>query len=141
MPDDHTFATYTTWAQEFTFQVVMIDPCKTSILNDFVVEDMSRSVKQMPSSQKLVKPQDSVSQSYGNLDGFTYCGPREFQITTEPSSIYSNFLNLDSTFDTFTYGSNLQSDVGVYDLKMRVYLLNYPDVELEKTFKVEIIWC
>ena len=31
--------------------------------------------------------------------------------------------------------------MGVYDLKMRVYLLNYPDVELEKTFKVEIIWC
>lgn len=107
VPDDHTFASYTTWAQEFTFEVVMIDPCKTSVLSDFVVEDMSRSVKQMPSSQKLVKPQDSVSQSYGNLDGFTYCGPREFQITTEPSSIYSNFLNLDHTFDTFTYGSNL----------------------------------
>ena len=78
MPDDHTFATYTTWAQEFTFEVVMIDPCKTSVLSDFVIEDMSRSVKQMPSSQKLVKPQDSISQSYGNLDGFTYCGPREF---------------------------------------------------------------
>ena len=95
MPDDHTLASYTTWAQEFSFTIVVIDPCKASSLGDFAVEDMSRSVKQTPNSQALVKPTDTVSLNYGSQDGYAYCGRRVFEITTQPSSIYSNFLSLD----------------------------------------------
>lgn len=141
VPDDQTKSTFTTWAQEFTFQVIMVDPCKTSTLNDFTLLDMSRSVKQMPASQVLEKPQDQVSLAYGNLDGFAYCGDRLFEITTQPVTTYSNFLGFEQLTSTFTYGTNQQADVGIYDLEMRVYLVSYPNVEVRKPFKVEIIWC
>lgn len=82
-----------------------------------------------------------ISRTYNNLDGYTYCGPREFEITNLPTTIYSNFLSFDQATNTFTYGTNLQSDVGVYNLELRAYLVNYPAVELLKPFTVEIIWC
>ena len=141
VPDDHTLASYTTWAQEFSFTIVVIDPCKASSLGDFAVEDMSRSVKQTPNSQALVKPTDTVSLNYGSQDGYAYCGRRVFEITTQPSSIYSNFLSLDQSRSTLTYGTNQQSDAGIYELEMRVYLLDYPNVEIRKKFQVEIVVC
>lgn len=102
---------------------------------------MHRSVKQTPAWQKLLDPTDSVSRNYGNQDGFQYCGLREFEIKTLPTTYYSNFLNLDPATNTLTYGTQSQADVGVYDLEIRAYLVDYPNVELVKPFRVEIIWC
>ena len=138
VPTDYTKTVFTTWEQTYTFNIIMIDPCKTSTIDDFVILDMTRSVKEGTNTQTIVDPTDLVSRTYGTMDGYDYCGPREFEITTLP---YSNFLSFDPTTNTYTYGSNFQSDVGVYNLKMRAYLVNYPNVELFKPFKVEIVWC
>lgn len=35
VPDDYTKTTFTTWHQEYTFDIIMIDPCKSSVLDDF----------------------------------------------------------------------------------------------------------
>ena len=46
VPDDYTQTTFTTWFQEYTFDIVLIDPCETSTIDDFALADMERSVKQ-----------------------------------------------------------------------------------------------
>ena len=119
----------------------MVDPCKTSTLDDFIVDPMAKSVKSGLDTQTIIDPTDLVSRTYGNLDGYSYCGPRNFEIATLPTTTYSAFLSFDDATNTYTFGTNDQADVGVYDLDMRAYLVNYPNVELVKTFRVEIIWC
>lgn len=119
----------------------MVDPCKTSKLDDFTVSDMLVSVKGAFDVQTLVDPTDLVSRTYGNLDGNSYCGAREFEISVLPASIYSNFLGYEPGFNTLTLGTNDDADVNVYELDLRAYLVNYPEVELIKRFRVEVFWC
>ena len=45
VPTDYTKTVFTTWYKEYTFDIVMIDPCKTSTIDDFTVPDMAVSVK------------------------------------------------------------------------------------------------
>ena len=85
---------------------MLIDPYDTSTIDDFVLDDMERSVKQLPASQTIIDPTDEISRTYGNLDGYAYSGPREFEITDLPTTIYSNFLSFDQATNTFTYGTN-----------------------------------
>ena len=85
----------------------MVDPCKTSTLDDFTVLDMERSVKSGFNTQTIIDPTDLVSRTYGNLDGYSYCGLRDFEIVTLPVTTYSNFLGFDASSNTFTYGTDL----------------------------------
>ena len=89
---------------------------------------MKRSVKQGLENQVISYPTDLISRTYGTWNGYAYCGPRKFEITTLPTSTYSNVLSFDQATNTFTYGSNLQTDVKLYKLQIRAYLVNYPDV-------------
>ena len=84
----------------------MVDPCKTSTIDDFQILDMEKSVKGGIGTQELIDPTDLVSRTYGNLDGYSYCGPREFEIKTLPTTVYENFLSFDQSTNTFTYGTN-----------------------------------
>ena len=84
VPDDYTKTTFTAWEDEFEFEIITMDPCKTSVLDDFIVENMQISVKGGIKTQKILDPTDLVSRSYFNLDGFSYCGAREFEIVTQP---------------------------------------------------------
>ena len=41
VPTDYTKTTFTTWEQTYTFDIIMIDPCKTSTLDDYTIDYMA----------------------------------------------------------------------------------------------------
>ena len=86
-------------------------------------------------------PTDSISREYGTKDGYAYCGPRLFEISTLPNTSYATFIRFDLATNTFTYGSDLQSDIGIHSLEMRVFLVKYPNIERFKRFNVQIDLC
>ena len=55
-----------------------------------------------PEIQTFPQVEDDVSQTYGNQDGFTFCGARDFTIITD-STVYSSWGTL--TGDTFSVES------------------------------------
>lgn len=140
VPTDYTKTTFTTWEDSYTFDIIMIDPCKTSTLDPFTILPMENSVKAGLDTQTITDPTDVVSRTYGTQDGYAYCGPRAFEIVTLAST-YANVLSFDPATNTFTFGTNNQADVGVYNLEMRSYLVNYPTVELVQPFVLDINWC
>ena len=46
VPTDYTKTKFTTWFKSYTFNITMIDPCKTTTIDYYNVTDMKRSVKQ-----------------------------------------------------------------------------------------------
>ena len=72
----------------------MIDPCEASIMGSFSIANMQRVVFEAGMSQKLLDSKDTVSATYGNKDGLTYCGPRLIELTTSPI-VFQNFLSFD----------------------------------------------
>ena len=74
---------------------------------------------------------DIVSKTYGNQDGLTYCGPRIFELTTGPTSLYSSFLTLDQASNVLTVQTDDDNDIGVHHIDARVSLVNYPGVFVE----------
>ena len=67
---------------------------------------------------------DSVSEAVGNSDGFTYCGAREYAITTTPSSYYTKVLSFDTSTNVFTLGlpATALTDIGSYTIEITVKL-------------------
>lgn len=62
---DHTKNTNLTVSTPVNFNIEIIDPCPDTILNDLVINDMERAVKQPGISQKVFEPKDSVSNNFG----------------------------------------------------------------------------
>ena len=106
---------------DYVFLIEMIDPCYASVMDPFLIIDMQRSVKQTGVTQSLLDVQDLVSKTYGNQDGLAYCGPRVFELTTDPT-LYSNFLSLDQTTNVLTVQTNDDNDVGVHLIDVKVSL-------------------
>ena len=72
----------------------------------------------------------------GLADGYSECGDREYSITTIPSSIYSNFLEIDSATKTLTHGlvGTTYGDEGSYIIEVTVALTDYPTKTSSTTF-------
>ena len=62
------------------------------------------------------------------------------ELTTDPD-IYNGFLNFDPLVNEIVVVTNDPAHVGLYDIEVRVYLKDYPDVEAFQTFCVEIDHC
>ena len=110
-------------------------------MDPLIIDDMKRAVKQSQTSQSLRDVADIVSKTYGNQDGFTYCGPRIFELTTDPTSLYSSFLTLDQASNVLNVQTDDDSDIGTHRIGARVSLVNYPGVFAEVQFTVEVIYC
>jgi len=86
---------------------------------------------------------DTVSLLAGNLDGFTYCGAREYAITNSPSSYYTAVLGLDTSTNILTLGlpATAVTDIGSYMIVIMVKLKDYPTITETTTFLVHVIDC
>lgn len=65
---------------------------------------------------------DSVSMVYGNGDGFTYCGPRTYEILSPDSHPYLGIIS-----DQLILGSSNPADAtGPHSILFKASLVNYP---------------
>ena len=141
IPDDYSQTTFTTLFQEYDFIIRMVDPCPTAVFDLFEIQDMTRSVFQVELFQTLNPIADNISQTYGDQSGLTFCGLRTFEITTTPIAYYSSYLSFDGTSETLRVQTDLFSDIGIYDIEMKVSLVDYPTVFSLATFQVIIGDC
>lgn len=100
-PLDYTKKDNLIVANEFTFEVEMINPCYDSKMATLLIDEMDFSFKSSPKLQQIKNVQDQISQKYGAKDGLTFCGPRYFELIDDPST-YENFLTLDKKSNMLT---------------------------------------
>ena len=115
------------FVSEYIFQIEMIDPCFASVMDPLLIDDMQRAVKQAGTTQSLLDVQDLVSRTFGNQDGLTYCGPRVFELTTDPT-LYSPFLSFDTTTNLLNVQTDDDNDIGIHLIDAKVSLQHYPAI-------------
>lgn len=54
---------------------------------------------------------------------------------------YSSYLSFDTFNETLRAQTDLFTDIGIYDLEMKVFLIDYPSVSSLATFQVIIGDC
>ena len=135
--DDPFLNTFSEISHEYDFTVEVLDPCEASEIVDFKVNDMHRFVGQSPIAQSLPVVQDTVSQSYGSMDGETFCGERKYEVVEE----LPVFLEFDQVEKKLTLTPGSESESGEYTLTLKAYLYFFPQVQMSKTFKVVIEQC
>lgn len=71
--------------------VIVVDLCNTTSLLSWPTNITTTTVNlNLPNSlfiSLLAEPKDSASSTYGNADGYTFCGLRELVITNASSGI------------------------------------------------------
>ena len=91
-------------SESFPFSIVVTDPCASTSMSVAPLGDMLAYVNSTAVTQTVLAT-DSVSETNGNLDGVSFCGPRAYSIS--PSS--PSFLGLSG--DTLTLLSTNPVDV------------------------------
>ena len=67
--------------QLLSFEVV--NPCPTSTLDEVSLPETEYELKVGKSlSLGLLKPKDSASKAYGEMNGYSFCGPRSIKFTS-----------------------------------------------------------
>ena len=69
----------------------------------------------------------------------TYCGERAFELILPEGT--SSFLSFDEDTKTLHLQSNNESDVDHYQIALRIYLTEYPEVEKTSLFTISILIC
>ena len=80
-PDDYLTQTFTDKSVTYTFDIVMVDPCASTVIDAYAIADMSTAAFGTPDIQTLAIPLDSVGKLYGDKSGRTYCGGKTVTIT------------------------------------------------------------
>jgi len=77
------------------------------------------------------------------LDGYTYCGAREYYISTTPSSYYVKVLSLDTFANELILGlpATTLTDVNTYTIQVTVRLASYPTVTKTASFTASVTNC
>ena len=83
-------------------------------------------------------PTDSVSETYGNQDGYTACGKRAIEIVDADN--YAGFLTLDPDTGIVTIDAG-PDDFGEYDIEVQIYLEEYPSQLVTQTITVNVKYC
>ena len=142
IPDDNSGdPTFTVVDASFTFRIEVLNPCLDTRLDAFIIPDMLSSVQGAGATTNLQQllPHDSVSTALGDRSGVTFCGPRQFRIS---STGHENFLTYDELSHSLTLLSRNVDDVGTRDVTMEAYLVDYPTaLPRSSTFKVTIAIC
>jgi len=130
-------------AGTLNFDVTVDISCTSAVFDAFTVNSMTHSALGSPDTQVLSAVKDSVSKVAGNQDGFSHCGPREYTITTLPTTVYSNVLSLDASTNTLTLGlvTTGLSDVNTYTITVQIALKNYPTIKKTATFTASVTNC
>jgi len=123
----------------------MIDPCPTTVIESFAINDMLIASDGSAEVQILSTiPQDSVSKVNGDLSGETFCGAKSMTIkSVSPSApVHSGFLSFDtSSTPTLTAVTNDPSHQGVYTVTIEIVLDDYPTIKSTETFTLTIESC
>lgn len=130
---DYTMTTTTTVTKQVSFNINMIDPCLSTVLQSLTISDMTRSVMQVGLDQTVYETTDSVSSTLGDATGLTYCGSRTIEIVTDPTT-YSGFLSFDPATGIINLQTDDDSNINSYSIDARIYLDDYNSVEAFTTF-------
>ena len=124
------------------WRIVSTD-CACTVFDTFAVPDMTYFLGGASSTQTLTAVKDAVSKVAGNLDGFTFCGARQYLITAATPSNYGNVLSLNTITNVLTLGSTSTTltDVGEYIITITVKLTNYPTITKTAQFTASVINC
>jgi hypothetical protein len=80
VPADYTGLTFNDIEHEFTFTFVIINPCRTTVLEAFTMPDISLHVRQSPGVTETIPfVYDSADQEYSSGSG-NLCGDRIYEI-------------------------------------------------------------
>lgn len=76
-----------------------------------------------------MKPKDDISLLIGDQDGFSYCGERNFRIT---STGHEAFLTYTADLTTLTLLSTLDSEIATdIPITIESFLIDYPNQSVE----------
>lgn len=98
-PNDYTMTTTTAKEVNYDFDVIMVDPCDTTTLEAYTINDMLTEVHGTADVQVLSTPTDTVAQLYGDRSGETFCGVKTFTIQSVSPALptYTEFLIFDDS--------------------------------------------
>ena len=82
---------------------------------------------------------DSASSKHGNKDGSSFCGERGFEILNLAE--VESFISLPEFHDVVTLQSTSKADIGRYEVSIRIYLINSPDIGRIETFTATVNPC
>ena len=126
-----------------TFSVILQDECGSTVLDDFTVADLATNVMADALTVPLPIVFDSVSKTFGSMDGHSFCGARSYELVN--SAEVASFLTLDDDKDTLTLKTDSSSDEGQHTITIRARLesmaLTSPETYVETTLTVTINPC
>jgi len=131
---------YKVLRSQIPFEIRVTNPCLSSVLEAFSVDNIETSVFGQRVEESLVTrvPADSVSRRLGDHSGQTYCGGRQFRIK---SSGHESFLGYNPSLMLLTLLSTNKNDVGSVRVTIEAYLSEYPSVVTSTTFTATITAC
>ena len=144
VPNDYTFsATSLVSTDLISFTVVLQDECGSTELDDFTFGDQTITVLSDANTIALPVVLDSVSKAFGNQDGHSFCGARNYEIVGGDQ--YASFMTLDDDNDTILLQTSQVEDEGQYTVQLRVRLESMaasdPDTFKEASFTVTVNPC
>ena len=86
---------------------------------------------------------DDISTTYGNNDGFTFCGARTYTYVSTPTSVDNGapdpaIVSFDPTSRTFTIQGTTNLHYGEYEVTYRAQLTAYTTVIKDFTFTFKV---
>jgi len=100
-----------------SFTITVEDPCETTELDDFTINDVLISLQGEVDIRPLpLSVADSASKNYGNKDGTTFCGKRIYTIDQLIS--YSEFLTVNEAAGQMEFQSSQTNAVGQYTVQI-----------------------
>ena len=79
---------------QLDIDIIVADACKTSTLQEVVLEDMMVTVHGEAVSQTISEVVDLVSMRYGDKDGLSFCGTRIYEVLDSQLQ-HSSYLSFD----------------------------------------------
>ena len=141
-PKDYTMkvAEAITIKSSQSFTITVQDPCETTELDDFSINDVLISLLGEVEIRPLpMSVPDSASKTYGNQDGTTFCGERIYTIDQLIS--YSEFITVNEVSGQMEFQSSQTDTVGQYTVQISTELTDYPAVTKIATFVVTVNPC
>ena len=139
--DNQPDPAYSDIMSRISFEIEVLNPCIDSVLDDFTIPNMVTSVQATESTKDLsiYIPKDSVSKIKGDKIGLTFCGQKQFRIT---SYGHEKFLSYNELNQTLILYSTDDKDVSETKVTIEAFFVDYPDLETKfTTFTVTVTTC
>lgn len=128
-------------AGSLDFQVTLDIDCSLTTFEALTISTMTYTLFEASETQILPDLMDTVSQLAGNQDGFSFCGARQYSISTTPASSYSNVLELDAVTKTLTLGlaGSTYGDENDYTIEITVALASDTLIKTTASFTASVL--